>query len=221
MPTYETVEQAIQAIRDPQTLAEVASVLLLPDYPTLVMSGATGDRGRDAKVQFGIWGLEVVVIQYSIAKDWPRKVDRELARYTRDPTLPKHMVYVTTRVTSDDAVERRRAQALAHHGVKLEVLGFGWLWPRLQRDFRAVAEELLGVRPALPGRFVDVAARRAALERRIPGFDAPIVETESLRELGNRMAPAGAGDVVRVSYCSSDPVVPVRRERPSAASRAA
>lgn len=194
VPTYDTVEQAIKAIRDPQTLAEIASVMLLPDYPTLVMSGTTGDRGRDARVQFGIWGLELVVIQYSIAEQWPRKVDSELARYKRDPTLPKHMVYVTNRVTSDAAVERKKAQALADHGVKLDVLGYGWLWPRLQRDFRHLAEELLGVRPALPGHFVDAAARRAVLEQRVPGFNAPIVETEALRVLARWMGFAAGGD---------------------------
>jgi hypothetical protein len=194
VPTYETVEQALKALRDPQTLAEVASVLLQREYPELAMSGTTGDRGRDARVQLAIWGEEFAVIQYSLAKRWPTKVDSELKRYTNDLTLPKLMVYVTNRVTSDAAVERKKEKAKDEHGVTLRVLDYGWLWVRLQREYRDLAEELLGVRPVLPGRFVDATVRRAELEGRIPGFGAPLVETEAHEQLRRAMEPAAADD---------------------------
>lgn len=189
MPVYDTVEQAIKAIRDPQLLAEVASVILKHElYPELVISGMSGDRGRDATVRRGVWGDEFVVIQYSIADRWPRKVDSELARYRKDASLPKRMLYVTNRTTSPDAIERKQEKARKDYGVELAVFGYGWLWPRLQREFRDLAEELLGVRPRLPERFVDGANRSAELVRRIPGFAAPIVETDSHRELREAMA---------------------------------
>lgn len=190
MPVYDTVEQAIKAIRDPPTLAEVASVILQKEhFPALVISGTTGDRGRDAVVRHGVWGEEFVLIQYSIAERWPRKVDSELARYGKDTTLPKRMLYVTNRVTSPAAVERKKANAKRSHRVDLEVLDYGWLWVRLEREFRDLAEELLNVRPRLPDRFVDAGTRREELGKRIPGFGAPLVETESHRQLQDAIAP--------------------------------
>src|SRR3954452_5998369 len=76
--TYETVEQALKALRDPQTLAEVASVLLQNEYPGRAMSATPGDRGRAGRVQLAIWGEEFAVVQYSLAARWPRKVESEL-----------------------------------------------------------------------------------------------------------------------------------------------
>lgn len=195
MPTYETVEQALKALRDPQTLAEVASVLLQSEYPELAMSGTTGDRGRDARIQLAIWGEEFAVVQYSLAERWSRKVETELKRYKDDPTLPKLMVYVTNRVTSDAAVERKKQEAKNEHGVSLRVLDYGWLWVRLERNYRDLAEDLLDVRTALPSRFVDATVRRAELEARIPGFSAPLIQTDAHDQLRRTMEPPATGEM--------------------------
>lgn len=187
MAVYDTVEQALKAIRDPQTLAEISSVLLRAEYPELTMSGTTGDLGRDGRVQKAIWGDEYAMVQYSLADRWPRKVDQELARHDRDPGLPKLLVYVTHRVTSREAEERAAARA-ARRGVSLRVLDYGWLWTRLEHQYRDLAERALGVRPRLPGQFVDGRDRADELARRIPGFDAPLVNTDALSSLTQTLA---------------------------------
>ncbi|HUA44381.1 MAG TPA: hypothetical protein VMA77_04090 [Solirubrobacteraceae bacterium] len=197
MPIYDSVEQAVQMIRDPEVLARVASVILQREYfNELVMSGTTGDCGRDARAQKGLWGDEYVVVQYSLADRWTRKVDRELRRYDTDPSLPKLIVYVTHRTTSYDAVRREQEQAFREHGVTLRIYDRGWLTLRLEREYRDVAEEHLGVRPRLPDRFADVPTRRAELQRRVVGFAAPLVESDALRTLAAWMQ---AADGLRVA----------------------
>lgn len=178
MPTYETVDQALDGLRDPQTFAELASAILIDELPELVMGARTGDLGRDAKVQRGIWGAEYVVVQYSLDKKWQTKIDRELGRYEDDPSLPKRMIYVTHR-TATEAAQKTRVQKAAGLGVKLRIYERGWLWPRLRGRYRHLAEDLLGLRPALPGRFVTADDRRAQLEKSIPGFGAPVVDTQA------------------------------------------
>jgi hypothetical protein len=187
MPTYETVEQALDGLRDPQTLAELASVLLLDEYPELVLGARTGDLGRDGRVQRGIWGAEFVVVQYSLDRKWQTKIDRELERYEKDSTLPKRMIYVTHLVATGKAQQVRIKKAAAL-GVELRIYDRGWFWPRLQHKHRRLAEEMLGLRPSLPGRFVEADERRAELTRRIPGFDAPLVSTPGLVELHSALA---------------------------------
>ncbi len=179
---YDTLEQALDGLRDPQTFAQLASVLLLDEFPELVMGARTGDLGRDARVQRGIWGEEFVVIQYSLERKWQTKIDRELKRYETDSSLPKRMIYVT-HLTATEKAQRVRVDNAAGQGVDLRIYDRGWLWPRLQKDHRKLAEELLGLRPSLPARFVEADERRAELQRRIPGFGAPLVPTPGLAQL--------------------------------------
>ena len=72
VPRYDTVAQALDALRDPQTLAEVASAMLLDELPELVMGATTADLGRDGKVKRGVWGEEWVVVQFSLEANWRR-----------------------------------------------------------------------------------------------------------------------------------------------------
>lgn len=180
--TYETLVQGLDGLRDPQTFAELASVLLLDDHPELVMGARTADLGRDARVQLGIWGEEVIVIQYSLERKWQTKIDRELKRYDTDKSLPKRMIYVT-HLTATAKAQKTRIDKAAKNGVLLRIYDRGWLWPRLEHKHRKLAERLLGLRPALPGRFVEASERRTELEQRIPGFSAPLVPTPGLQKL--------------------------------------
>ncbi|HWH09613.1 MAG TPA: hypothetical protein VG165_00650 [Solirubrobacteraceae bacterium] len=190
MPSYETIEQALDGLRDAQTFAELASAILIDQFPDLVMGARTGDLGRDAKVQCGVWGTERVVVQYSLAKNWRGKIDRELGRYDDDPSLPKRMIFVTHRTATEAAQKTRVDRAAAKYSVQLRILDRGWLWPRLQGRYRRLAEEFLGLRPALPGRFLPADDRRAQLERSIPGFRAPTIETQGRREVREAVAAA-------------------------------
>jgi hypothetical protein len=185
--TYDTLEQALDGLRDPQTFAELASTLLLEDFPQLVMGARTGDTGRDARVRYGLWGREIVVIQYSIDRKWQSKIDRELRRYEKDPSLPKRMIYVT-HLTATEQAQRVRIEKADAQGVTLEIFERGWLWPRLQHKHRKLAEELLGLRPALPGRFVEADERRAELQLRIPGFGSPLIPTPGLDQFRAALA---------------------------------
>ncbi|HEX4110343.1 MAG TPA: hypothetical protein VHX88_19590 [Solirubrobacteraceae bacterium] len=178
-------------IRDPEVLARVASVILQREYLNeLVMSGTTGDCGRDARAQKGLWGDEYVVVQYSLADRWIRQ-GRPRAQALRH------------RPESYDAVRPKQEQALREHGVTLRVFDRGWLTLRLEREYRGVAEEHLGVRPRLPDRFVDVPTRRGELQRRVVGFAAPLVESDALRTLAAWMQSSDRGAAgSRVSLAS-------------------
>jgi hypothetical protein len=182
VPIYDTLEQALDGLRDPQTFAELASTLLLEEHDGLVMGARTGDLGRDAAVQYAIWGKELVVIQYSLDRKWQNKIDRELKRYEKDPSLPKRMIYVT-HLTATGKAQKTRVEKAAGLGVELRIYDRGWLWPRLQYKHRKLAEELIGLRPSLPGIFVEADEREAELRERIPGFAAPLIPTPGLEEL--------------------------------------
>ena len=146
MPRYPTVDAALEALQDPELFARVAGVLLTDQYPDLVPTGRSGDLGRDAYVREGVLGAERLVIQYSLERDWPGKLRRELARYETDTTLPPRLLFVTNRSPQEDAVRRLRDEARRRHGVELTVYGREWLALRLDSwRHRETAERLLDV----------------------------------------------------------------------------
>ena len=148
------------------------------------------------------------MVQYSLDKKWQTKIDRELGRYEKDRSLPRRMIYVTHR-TATEAAQKTRVKKAARLGVQLRIYERGWLWPRLQGKYRHLAEEFLGLRPALPGRFVAGDDRRAQLEKSIPGFAAPVVETKAL-DYVREAVKAAVTDTARNTPFENDEPTPAR-----------
>lgn len=170
---YPTVDLAFDGLTDPHVFERVASILLLDEHPTIEWTGGSGDRGRDAVIRPALFGDEEIVVQFSLEKRLPDKVRKEVRRYQADPSLPKKMIFVSSRkarYSTRCEIEEKAGEA----GIDLRIRDRGWLAPLLEHKFRPVAEEHLNVAPRTPETFVDPTefARRLAIN--IPGFDSPL-----------------------------------------------
>ena len=136
---------------------DFASKFLASYYPDLrTVASSSGDRGHDAEL-FSSSGSVKVVLQFSIARDWHRKILQTATRIQE--TLPdtQILVYVTNQsilASADDIKIKLRNE----HGLVLDVHDMSWFLDRLSSDSaREIASEDLAKRivdPFLSGRGV-------------------------------------------------------------------
>jgi hypothetical protein len=74
---------------------QFASEFLVTEYPNLrTVASTSGDRGRDAEF-FSPDGLPSVVLQYSVAKDWKKKIRDTAERVSGALPEARVLIYVT------------------------------------------------------------------------------------------------------------------------------
>ena len=99
---------------------DLASKFLAAEYPNLrTVASASGDRGRDAE----LWSPEgepSVVLQYSVAGDWERKILGTAKKVRAEFTDAKVLIYVTSQLLGA-AADRVRARLRQEQGLHLEV----------------------------------------------------------------------------------------------------
>jgi hypothetical protein len=110
------------------------------EFPNLRPIAGTGDRGRDA-VLFGTHATGVV-IQYSLTKDWRRKIRETIARL-RDAAIDCHLLVYATNHHIGPGIDNLRPESI-RQGVSLDVRDLDYFVSRMYRDetTRAVAAEL-------------------------------------------------------------------------------
>ena len=108
------------------------------------------------------------------------------------------MIFVTHRTATEKAQRAREDRAKAA-GISLRIYDRGWLWPRLETKHRRLAEDHLGLKPALPERFMTAEELRARLDQSIPGFDVPAIETAGRLRVREAVVAAQAGGTSRTT----------------------
>ena len=122
---------------------EFASAFLTSQYPNLrTVASPSGDQGRDAHL-FSFDGRIPTVLQYSVSKDWKRKI-RETAKRI-SVTLPDTavLIYVTNQKTlsaSDDL----KKDLTNDYGLLLDIHDLDWFLDRFAGDeHREIVSEAL------------------------------------------------------------------------------
>lgn len=178
MPTYPSIDAALDDLTDDKEFEVLVSALLVEAYPELVPMGGTGDAGRDAVLRDGLFGGEQTRFQYSIENRWTEKVRRELRRYA-GPTDVRHLVFVSSRPTGQASIDLIVAEAAAG-AITLQIFGRQWLRPRLESRWD-LAERFLHVAPRVPPLLASPTEYASSRSKLIPGFEAPLVGTERQR----------------------------------------
>lgn len=166
MPTFASIDAALDALTDDKAFEVLVSALLVEAYPDLIPMGGSGDAGRDAVLRVEPFGGEQTRFQYSIEKRWTDKVRRELKRYVGQTSL-RQLLFVSSRPTGQSAIDSLIAEAAAG-GITLQIFGRQWLRPRLESR-RDLAERFLSVAPRAPSRLASPAEYASSRSKLIPG----------------------------------------------------
>jgi hypothetical protein len=178
MPTFASIDAALDALTDDKAFEVLVSALLVDAYPDLIPMGGSGDAGRDAVLRVGPFGGERTRFQYSIEKRWTEKVRREMKRYVGQAGFTQ-VLFVSSRPTKQSVIESLIAEAAAG-GITLQIFGRQWLRPRLESR-RDLAERFLRVAPRAPSLLASTAEYASSRRKLIPGFEAPLVGAEDQR----------------------------------------
>ena len=141
----ERLELALDRIRPEQwkLFEDFASAFLSTLYPGLrTLASLAGDRGRDAEL-FSYDGRAHTVLQYSVARDWRRKVRATAQRISKRLPDVRVLIYVTNHSILSAADPLKR-EVLDEYGLVLDVHDAAWFLDRLSGDEpRETAAEIL------------------------------------------------------------------------------
>ena len=131
----ERLKLALERIEQHQwkLFEDFASKFLASHYPDLrTTASPSGDKGRDAEL-FSTSGSVKVVLQFSVAKDWERKIGNTAERIKATFPDTQILVYVTNQsilAGADDIKIKLRNE----HALILDVHDMSWFLDRLSGD---------------------------------------------------------------------------------------
>jgi hypothetical protein len=188
---------ALERMTDHAGFEDLVSVLMDDIEPGSIPLGGVADRGRDGATVDGsaVWTI-------SLAKNWQRKVRKDLESIVGNGFQPKRVFSVTNRKTSRRSEEKLEAEATTL-GIKLTVLGQKWLVAKLNHpDYLDLRASALGLARPRPRTFHTAVAYREMLDGRPNlfglgvGFVGRELELQRSREIlakGPLLLLAGAG----------------------------
>jgi hypothetical protein len=188
---------AVERMTDHVGFEDLVAVLMDDVEPGSIPLGGVADRGRDGATIDGkaVWTI-------SLAKNWQRKVRKDLQRIVDNGFKPKRVFSVTNRRTSRRSEEKLEAEA-KKLGIELTVLGQKWLVAKLNHpDYLDLRASALGLARPRPRTFLTGTAYRELLDGRpnLSGFDVGFIgrelELQRSREIlvkGPLLLLAGAG----------------------------
>lgn len=142
-----------------------ASTFLVAEFPELrTTARAAGDRGRDSEIfDIDSRGTNArVKLQYSITRDWPRKIKETVDRLIEVGTKPTTLIYVTNQLIGADA-DDLKAEIFKDTGVIVDIRDASYFLDRINStSATAAASEDLArkfVDPLLP---VDILSESVA-----------------------------------------------------------
>lgn len=164
---------------------------------SIVPIGGTRDLGRDAEARY--WQgksqpAAEVVFQFSLEKNWERKLRSDIEKIARFETKPQAIVFVTSQVITGEKQEKLRAEFRVSQGWDLTIRSREWLRLKLEEFHPDLAKKYLGV--DLPATVSSVASQ----------LDRFVLEGPSAKELFREMS----ADQVRATVIEStrrEPVV--------------
>lgn len=135
---------ALRSLRSPdwEKFERLSSVFLAAEFPQArTTASPSGDRGRDAEL-FTYSGLPNVLFQFSVARDWERKIVDTLNRIKIEFPSVRHVIFLFNQeigARGDDI----RTKAFAE-GISIDIRDQNWFAERVNLDEsrRTAAEEL-------------------------------------------------------------------------------
>jgi len=129
-------------------------------YWSIVPVGGTRDQGRDAEAVY--WRgksqpAAEVVFQFSLERDWERKLRADVEKITRHGAAPQAMVFVTSQTVSGEKQDKLRTELKASRGWALTIRSREWLRLRLEEFHPDLAKRYLGLE--LPATVSSIAAQ--------------------------------------------------------------
>lgn len=122
---------------------EFASAFLTSQYPHLrTVASPSGDKGRDAQL-FSFDGRIPSVLQYSISKDWKRKIRKTAKKISETFPNTTMLIYVTNQriLSSSDDLKK---DVSAKYGLVLDIHDQDWFLDRFAGDeHREAVSEIL------------------------------------------------------------------------------
>lgn len=110
----------------------LSSDFLSTELPSLrTMAAPSGDGGRDSEL-FSPEGNPMVVIQYSIAKDWRNKVRKTVIRLKGEHPTAKFLIYMSNQQIGGQADDLKRE--LMQNGLMLDIRDRNWFLERALTD---------------------------------------------------------------------------------------
>lgn len=141
------LELALELMKtsDWERFESLCSSFLAPEFGELrTVASIGGDKGRDAEL-FSAAGTSQAKVQYSLTKDWRKKINATLSRL-RD-TFPDTVVliYCTSQQIGADG-DDLKSTCLAKEGVVLDIRDRSWFLERVgMGEERQIAAEELSV----------------------------------------------------------------------------
>lgn len=147
-------------------------------YWSIVPVGGMRDLGRDAEAIY--WQgksqpAAEVIFQFSLERDWERKLRADIEKIARHGAAPQAIVFVTSQTVSGEKQTKLRSELKSSRGWELMIRSREWLRLRLEEFHPDLAKKYLGVE--LPATVSSVASH---LDRFT--FEGPSVR-ELFREL--------------------------------------
>lgn len=188
---------ALERMTDHAGFEDLVAVLMDDVESGSIPLGGVADRGRDGTTIDGktVWTI-------SLAKNWQRKIRKDLQRIVDNGFKPKHVFSVTSRRTSSRSEETLDAEA-KKLGIDLTILGQRWLVAKLNHpDYLDLRTSALGLPRPRPRTFLTAPEYREMLDGRpnLSGLDVGFVgrelEFSRAREIlakGPLLVLAGAG----------------------------
>ena len=142
---------------------EFASAFLSSQYPNLrTVASPSGDDGRDAEL-FSYDGRVATILQYSVAKDWQKKIRKTALRISKQLSNTRIVIYVTNQSILSMA-DSLKTEILNNYGLVLDIHDRDWFLDRFAGD-----EHRESVSEALAAKIVDpYLASKGVLERSAP-----------------------------------------------------
>lgn len=143
-------------------------------YWSIVPVGGTRDQGRDAEASH--WRgksqpTAEVVFQFSLEKEWERKLRTDTEKIAQLGAKPEAMVFVTSRVVTGEKQDKLRTEWRKKRGWELTIRSREWLRLRLEEFHPDLAKKYLGVE--LPATVSSIASQ----------LDRFVLEGPSAKEL--------------------------------------
>jgi hypothetical protein len=127
---------------DWQRFEKFASEFLVSEIPELrTVASASGDEGRDAEL-FSPADDPTVVLQYSVATDWPSKIKRTAIKIKT--TFPKAIILIYVTSQTIGAKGDKLKSEIRRQGLILDIRDKNWFAERIIGDSQreAIAESL-------------------------------------------------------------------------------
>src|SRR5213594_1980523 len=145
-----TIEQALDALSDDQFFERLCQAVLTADGYKIDPRGGSRDAGRDAIEVSNSEGT--TIFQFSIQKDWRRKLAEEQKRYRAENVRrPNGYVFLTNQDVGSESKDGF-IKEFAGLGINLRLLDRAWLSSQLalQRNSQVRNELLASLFQAIP-----------------------------------------------------------------------